>query len=294
LKNYTKLNSDKCFYTLVYIIVGIAFIVTLYPFIYVISVSISSANAVNRGDVFFWPVGFSLDGYRQVLNNNTIWTSYRNTIFYTLVGTAFNMIATVMAAYPLSRKTFCARRFFNFFIVFVMYISGGLIPTYLLITKLGFYNNRWVMIIPSLVSSYNIMVCRSAFSAIPDEVMESAFIDGANDIQILSKIAVRLITPTIAVLTLYYAVGHWNNFFTAFLYLSKQELQPLQVILRRVLILASTEFRDKSMVGRAEQYTATLQVRYATIVVATLPILAIYPFIQKYFVKGVMLGAVKG
>ncbi len=294
MKNYTKLNSDKCFYTLVYIIVGIAFIVTLYPFIYVISVSISSANAVNRGDVFFWPVGFSLDGYRQVLNNNTIWTSYRNTIFYTLVGTAFNMIATVMAAYPLSRKTFCARRFFNFFIVFVMYISGGLIPTYLLITKLGFYNNRWVMIIPSLVSSYNIMVCRSAFSAIPDEVMESAFIDGANDIQILSKIAVRLITPTIAVLTLYYAVGHWNNFFTAFLYLSKQELQPLQVILRRVLILASTEFRDKSMVGRAEKYTATLQVRYATIVVATLPILAIYPFIQKYFVKGVMLGAVKG
>jgi putative aldouronate transport system permease protein len=148
--------------------------------------------------------------------------------------------------------------------------------------------------LPTIVSSYNIMVCRSAFSAIPDEVMESAFIDGANDIQILSKIAVRLITPTIAVLTLYYAVGHWNNFFTAFLYLSKQELQPLQVILRRVLILASTEFRDKSMVGRAEQYTATLQVRYATIVVATLPILAIYPFIQKYFVKGVMLGAVKG
>ena len=178
----------------------------------------------------------TLDGYRQVFKQNGLWTAYGNTLFYTTVGTVFNLAATTIAAYPLSRNRFFARRFFNFFIAFTMYFSGGMIPTYLLITKLGFYNSRWVMIIPSLLSTYNVMVCRSAFSAIPDEVIESAEIDGSNEWQTFGHIAVRLITPTLAVLTLYYAVGHWNNFFTALLYLSKEELMPMQVLLRRVLI----------------------------------------------------------
>ena len=286
-------GNDRLFYAIVYIMAAFAFVITLWPFLYIIAVSLSGSQAVYQGEVFLWPVDITLDGYRQVFKQSGLWTAYGNTIFYTVVGTVFNLIATTIAAYPLSRNRFFARRFFNFFIAFTMYFSGGMIPTYLLITKLGFYNSRWVMIIPSLLSTYNVMVCRSAFSSIPDEVIESAEIDGSNEWQTFGHIAVRLITPTLAVLTLYYAVGHWNNFFTALLYLSKEELMPMQVLLRRVLIQASSELMDNSTASN-DMAAVSIQVRYVTIVVATLPILAIYPLLQKYFVKGVMLGAVKG
>ena len=286
-------GNDRLFYASVYIMAAFAFVITLWPFLYIIAVSFSGSQAVYQGEVFLWPVDITLDGYRQVFKQNGLWTAYGNTIFYTIVGTLFNLIATTIAAYPLSRNRFFARRFFNFFIAFTMYFSGGMIPTYLLITKLGFYNSRWVMIIPSLLSTYNVMVCRSAFSSIPDEVIESAEIDGSNEWQTFGHIAVRLITPTLAVLTLYYAVGHWNNFFTALLYLSKEELMPMQVLLRRVLIQASSELMDNSTASN-DMAAVSIQVRYVTIVVATLPILAIYPLLQKYFVKGVMLGAIKG
>ena len=285
--------NDRLFYALVYIIAIFAFVITLWPFLYIIAVSFSGSHAVYQGEVFLWPVDITLDGYRQVFKQNGLWTAYGNTLFYTTVGTVFNLAATTIAAYPLSRNRFFARRFFNFFIAFTMYFSGGKIPTYLLITKLGFYNSRWVMIIPSLLSTYNVMVCRSAFSAIPDEVIESAEIDGSNEWQTFGHIAVRLITPTLAVLTLYYAVGHWNNFFTALLYLSKEELMPMQVLLRRVLIQASSELMDNSTASN-DMAAVSIQVLSVSIVVATLPILAIYPLLQKYFVKGVMLGAVKG
>lgn len=288
-----NVGNDRLFYALVYIIAIFAFVITLWPFLYIVAVSFSGSHAVYQGEVFLWPVDITLDGYRQVFKQNGLWTAYGNTLFYTTVGTVFNLAATTIAAYPLSRNRFFARRFFNFFIAFTMYFSGGIIPTYLLITKLGFYNSRWVMIIPSLLSTYNVMVCRSAFSAIPDEVIESAEIDGSNEWQTFGHIAVRLITPTLAVLTLYYAVGHWNNFFTALLYLSKEELMPMQVLLRRVLIQASSELMDNSTASN-DMAAVSIQVRYVTIVVATLPILAIYPLLQKYFVKGVMLGAVKG
>ena len=288
-----NVGNDRLFYALVYIIAIFAFVITLWPFLYIVAVSFSGSHAVYQGEVFLWPVDITLDGYRQVFKQNGLWTAYGNTLFYTTVGTVFNLAATTIAAYPLSRNRFFARRFFNFFIAFTMYFSGGMIPTYLLITKLGFYNSRWVMIIPSLLSTYNVMVCRSAFSAIPDEVIESAEIDGSNEWQTFGHIAVRLITPTLAVLTLYYAVGHWNNFFTALLYLSKEELMPMQVLLRRVLIQASSELMDNSTASN-DMAAVSIQVRYVTIVVATLPILAISPLLQKYFVKGVMLGAVKG
>ncbi len=292
-KGSSMAASDRIFYVIVYVLAAFAFVITLYPFIYIVSVSVSDPVAVMKGQVYLWPVGLSTYGYENIFQQDTLWSSYGNTIFYTVVGTACSIAATVMTAYPLSRKTFCARKFFNFFIAFVMYFGGGLIPTYLIVTKLGFYNNRWVMIIPCLLSSYNVMVCRSAFTGIPEEVMESASIDGANDIQILAKIAVRLITPTLAVLTLYYAVGQWNNFFTALLYLTDADLQPLTILLRRIVISASTEFMNE--VEKAnDRVGASVQIRYATIVTATLPILTIYPFLQKYFVKGVMLGAVKG
>lgn len=284
--------EDRVFYGIIYLVCAAAFVITLYPFLYIVAVSFSGSHAVYQGKVVFWPVDFTLAGYQQVFKQGNLWNAYGNTIFYTVAGTTFNLVATTLAAYPLSRRHFFARRFFNFFIAFTMYFSGGLIPTYLLITNLGLYNSRWVMIIPSLLSTYNVMVCRSAFSAIPEEVIESAAIDGSNEFQTFLRIAVRLITPTLAVLTLYYAVGHWNNFFTALLYLSDEKLMPMQVLLRRVLIQSSGELLG-NMVSD-DKAAASIQVRYVTIVIATLPILAIYPLLQKYFVKGVMVGAVKG
>ncbi|MGI6537230.1 MAG: carbohydrate ABC transporter permease [Caldicoprobacterales bacterium] len=289
-----RVGSNTLFYIVVYLIAIIGGIITLYPFLYIFSVSISDPQAVNRGEVYLWPIGLNFNSYKYVLRSKGIWMAYGNTIFYVVVGTICSIVATVMAAYPLSRKSFCARKFFNFFIVFCMYFSGGLIPTYLLITSMGFYNSRWVMIIPLLVASYYIMICRSAFASLPEEVIESAIVDGANDIQILLRIAVPLITPTLAVLVLYYAVGRWNNFFTPLLYISKQELQPLQVLLRRILIQSSQELLAEEILKSEDKGMVSLQVRYVTIVVSTLPIIMAYPFIQKYFVKGIMLGAVKG
>ena len=286
-------GSDRLFMAIVYVMAFVAFVVTLYPFLYVVAVSISGSQAIYRGEVFLIPKELTLAGYKQVMSQKGLWTAYSNTIFYTVVGTAFNLVATAIAAYPLSRPSFGPRRFFNFFIAFTMYFSGGMIPSYLLNTSLGFYNSRWVMIIPGLLSTYNVMVCRSAFSAIPDEVIESAQIDGANDWQTFGRIAVRLITPTLAVLTLYYAVGHWNNFFTALLYFSDEKLMPMQVLLRRVLIQSSGELMGDTA-GSSDKAAVSIQIRYVTIVVATLPILTIYPLLQRYFVKGVMLGAVKG
>lgn len=286
-------HNDRLFYALIYIIAAIAFVITLYPFLYIVAVSFSGSQAVYKGEVVLWPVDVTLEGYKQVFTQGGLWTAYGNTVYYTVVGTVFNLAATTIAAYPLSRNKFFARRFFNFFIAFTMYFSGGMIPSYLLITRLGFYNSRWVMIIPSLLSTYNVMVCRSAFSAIPEEVIESAEIDGSNEFQTFGRIAVRLITPTLAVLTLYYAVGHWNNFFTALLYISREELMPMQVLLRRVLIQSSSELMCNSTAAN-DMAAVSIQIRYVTIVVATLPILAVYPLLQKYFVKGVMLGAVKG
>ena len=228
--------SDYLFYALVYLLAAIAFAITLYPYLYVLSVSISDSRAAFEGKVFLWPVGFSLEGYKSVLSEANLWVAYGNTLYYTAVGTVFNIVATTLAAYPLSRRSFVARRPLNFLIAFTMYFSGGLIPSYLLITGLGLYNSRWVMILPVLVSTSNMMICRSAFSSIPEEVIESAYIDGANDMQLYWHIAIRLIVPTLAVLTLYYAVGHWNSYFNAMLYLSKPKLQPLQLLLRRVLL----------------------------------------------------------
>ena len=287
--------SDKVFRLLVVLVAFCCFAITLFPFLYVVAVSFSSAAAGYAGRVFLWPVEFTLAGYKQVLTQSGLWQNYGNTIFYTVVGTVCNIVTTALMAYPLSRPTFSGRKFLNFFIAFTMYFSGGLIPTYLVITRLGLYNSRLVMILPSLLSTYNVMICRSAFSELPQDLIDCAKIDGAHEGIIFSKVAVRLITPTRAVLTLYYAVGHWNEYFTALLYLSRKELQPVQILLRRVLIQSSGEMMSAggAMVGSTKN-AATLQVRYVTIVVTTIPILTIYPFLQKYFVKGIMLGAIKG
>lgn len=288
-------TSDRIYMTFVYLFSAIAFLVTLYPFIYVVAVSFSGSQAVYRGQVFCWPVDFTLEGYKTVLQQTNFWNSYKNTIIYTGIGTVLNIIATVLAAYPLSRQRFFARKAFNFLIAFTMYFGGGMIAAYIFNTSYGLYNSRWIMWLPTLVGTYNVMICRSAFSAIPDEIMESADIDGANDLQIFYYLAIRLIPSTLAVLTLYYAVALWNEFFTPMVYLSNENLIPVQVILRRVLIQSTSEMQgSQTNVVNSDTAAVSIQIRYVTIVCATLPILAVYPLVQKYFVKGVMLGAVKG
>ncbi|CAH1196906.1 carbohydrate ABC transporter permease [Paenibacillus sp. JJ-223] len=288
--------SDRLFYVLVHILTILAVVVTLYPFLYVISISFSSVDAIDKQKVSLFPVEFTLSGYKMVLQYRELWVSFYNTVWYTVVGTLLNVVATCLAAFPLSRPQFFLRRKLNFFIAFTMYFSGGLIPAYMLINSLGLYNTRWVMVLPVLVITFNVMICRSALEGIPNEIFESASIDGANEITMLYRLAVPIIKPTLAVLALYYAVFHWNNFFTALLYLGKQDMQPLQMFLRRVLVMASPEVMQKmggAMTSNALA-VSTIQVRYVSIVVSIVPIVMIYPFIQRYFVKGITLGAVKG
>lgn len=286
--------SDWLFTILVGIIIVIAFFITLLPFVYVIAVSFSDLEYIVRGEVGLWPKGFTLSGYKQVLDQPRLWRAYYNTIWYTVVGTICNIFFTVLAAYPLSRYSFSGRKFLNFFIAFTMYFGGGMIPTYLLITKLGLYNTRMVMVIPSLISTWNIMLCRSAFTEMPTEIIESAQIDGAGEWRIVWQIAVPLVKPTLAVVTMYYAIGHWNDFMTPLIYISTESLQPMQLLLRRVLTQFSNDLMKGVNVVAYLKSVASVQIRYVTIVVAIAPILVVYPFIQKYFVKGVMLGAVKG
>ena len=287
--------SDKLLDIVVWIIAALAVIVTAYPFLYVVSVAFSDGEAVARGEVYLFPVGFSLDTFRMVMNYDQLWVAYGNSIFYTIVGTVCNVIFTCLAAYPLSRRHFFLRRKLNFFVAFTMYFSGGLIPTYMVVTGLGLYNNRLAMILPVLLSTYNMMICRSAMEAVPEDLFECASLEGANDFYMLTHIAVPLIKPTLAVLTLYYAVARYNDFFNAMLYLGKSELQPLQMFLRRILILSYAEILQQAgTAGAAAAAQNTLKIRYVCIVLAAVPIFCITPFVQKYLVSGTMLGAVKG
>ena len=288
--------GDKTFDLVVWTLVLLAVLVCVYPFLYVVSVSISNGVAVNQGKVWLFPVDLNFDAFKMVMGYSDLWVSYSNTFYYTVVGTILNILMTCLAAYPLSRRRFFLRKKLNFFLAFTMYFSGGLIPTYIVVTSLGLYNSRWSMILPVLVSVFNVMICRSAFEAIPEELFEEASLEGANDFICLGKIAIPLSKPTLAVLTLYYAVARYNDFFNAMLYLGKKELQPLQLFLRKILLLSSSEIMQtaggSTAIAAAAQ--STLQVRYVCIVLAVIPIMLICPFVQKHLVQGAMLGAVKG
>ncbi|GLB31839.1 sugar ABC transporter permease [Lacrimispora amygdalina] len=288
--------TDKLFDICIWVLIAIAVCITLYPFVYVVSISLSSGEAVNKGLITLLPVDINLDTYRMVMAYKDLWISYGNTFYYTITGTCLNIVFTCLAAYPLSRKRFFLRKKMNFLLAFTMYFSGGLIPSYLVVTGLGLYNSRLAMILPVLVSAYNVMICRSAFEGVAEELFENAYLEGANDLQILVKIAIPLIKPTLAVLTLYYAVARYNDFFSALLYIGKQNLQPLQLFLRRILLMASTEIMQASGNATAASAAAqsTIQIRYVCIVLSMVPIVCLTPFIQKYLVKGTMLGAVKG
>lgn len=290
----SSIIGDIVFDTLIWIFLIIAAVVCVYPFLYVVSVSISSGAAVNRGEVVLLPVDLNFEALKTVLAYRQLWSAYGNTLFYTVTGTVLNVVFTCLAAYPLSRKSFCFRKQCNFLLAFTMYFSGGLIPIYIVVTKLGLYNSRWAMIIPVLISAYNVMICRSAFEAVSEELYEEAAIEGANDFYILSRIAVPLIKPTLAVLTLYYAVARYNDFFNAMLYISDPDKEPLQVFLRRIILQASMEITQTTSLSMGALSQSSIQIRYVCIVVSVVPIMLVVPLVQKYLVQGTMLGSVKG
>lgn len=289
-------REDVVFDTVNTVILTLASLMVLYPLLYVLSASFSSRAAVVTGRVWLWPVEPSLEGYRAVFINDSVMTGYMNSFIYAVVGTAVNVTLTVVAAYPLSRRDFKARNLLMFLFTFTMIFNGGLIPTYLLVRSLGMINTRAVMIIPNAIGVWHIIVARTYYqSTISTELLEAAKLDGCSDFRFVRSVVVPLSKALTAVLMLFYAVQHWNAFFQAFIYLSKEELFPLQIILRDILIMNQI---DASMVVDPEEFAAkegmAELLKYSLIVVASVPVLCLYPFVQRYFVKGVMIGAIKG
>ena len=270
-------------------------VITLYPLLYVVFASLSDSNELMKhSGLLLKPVGFSWAAYKAVFKNPNILQGYKNTIIVLISSVTVSMFLTCLAAYVLSRKNVLFNGVITFIIMFTMFFSGGMIPTYLLVNNLGLTNTYWALILPTAISTYNMIIMRTGFAAIPESLEESAKIDGANHFTILFKIVIPLAKPTMAVIVLYYAVACWNLWFNAMIYLQKRrDLQPLQLILRGILIENDTSNMQDGNVGQDTESIAE-SIKYAVIVVATLPILAIYPFLQKYFIKGIMIGAVKG
>lgn len=300
------LSNDKVFYFINGTLLLILLIAVLLPVLYLFTNAFSNSDAVAAGKVTFWPLakkadgsfglGISLDGFKAVFKNDQILTGYRNTIIYTVCGTALNMFLTLLAAYPLSRHDLPGRNGIMMVFAFTMIFSGGMIPNYLLMQQLGLLNNPLAMIIPGGISIYNMVICRTFFqSTIPRELLESAQIDGCNDFRFFVQMALPLSKAVIAVICLYYAVAHWNAYFEAFLYLQKKELYPLQIVLKDILIsnTVSAEMLEGASLGSVD-FNIIHVLKYASIIVACLPIWCIYPFVQKYFVQGVMIGSIKG
>lgn len=289
-------GTDLAFTIVNYIFLCIIFVSVLYPLIFVVSASFSDPIAVSTGKVVLWPVQFTLKAYQRIFEYSRIWSGYMNSIFYAVVGTAVNVVMTILAAYPLSRKDLYGKNLFMGLFVFSMMFSGGLIPFYLVVNELGLYNTRWAIIIPSALSVWNMIITITFFrSSLPQELLEAAQLDGCSDIQYLARIVLPLSAPIIAVLCLFYAVGHWNQYFNALIFLANKDLFPLQLILRDILVANTI---DLSLLEDAKTMAAKAGMRdllkFALIIVSSVPVLAIYPFVQKYFVKGLMIGAIKG
>ncbi len=288
--------GDRIFMGFLYLFLTIAMIVVLYPMIFILSASFSDARMVSSGRVWLWPVKPTLIAYEAVFKNPRIVMSFFNSLFYMGAGTVINLVLTVLASYALSRKNLVGRNFFTGLFVFTMLFSGGLIPTYLLMGDLHLLNTRWVLLLCSALSVWNVIVTRTYYqSTIPEELHEAATLDGCDDFRFLIKVAIPLSGPILAVMGLYYGVSHWNSYFNAMLYLRNENYYPLQIILRNILVLQNV---DTSMIKDADvllrmQGLADL-LKYSVSVISTVPLLIMYPFVQKYFIKGVMVGALKG
>ncbi len=247
------------------------------------------------GKVVLFPVGFTLQAYQAVLDYNQIWVGFANSLFYTVVGTGVNLAVTILAGYALSRKDLVGRNFFMFLFAFTMLFNGGIVPTYLVVNELGLINTRWALIIPQALSVWNLIIAVTYFrTSIPPELLEAAQLDGCSDFQYLARVVIPLSAPIIAVLTLFYAVSHWNEYFSALLYLNKQELYPLQIMLRNILVQNQIDFTMIDISAFTARQAMRELLKYALIVVASVPVLLIYPFVQRYFLKGIMIGAIKG
>jgi len=268
-------------------------VITLYPLYYVTIISISDGMAVMRGEVKLIPKGITLDSYKVIMQNADIFISFKNTIVYTVLGTVINIFMSCLCAYPLSRKNFSGRNFFTKMIVVTMFIAGGMIPSYLVINSLHMLDTMWAIVLPVAINTYNMIIIRTSFQALPESLTESAKIDGANDIYILMKIVIPLSKAVLATMVLFYSVAHWNDYFSPMLYLNDKAKFPLQIILRNIVVSGMFS-EESSMMGSVSQFRVTeITLRYAVIIFATLPILLVYPFVQKYFVKGVMIGSLK-
>lgn len=289
--------NDKIFDIADNIILVVLLFIFAWPLWFVLIASFSDYNAVASGQVILWPKGLTLGGYQEVFKYNTLWTGYANTIFYSVVGTAINMIMTVCCAYPLSCKDFKPRKVIMYILMFTMYFSGGLIPTYLVVKSLGLLSTRWAMIIPGAVSFYNCLIVRSYFmNSIPTELKEASTLDGANAAQYLLKVVLPLSKPVLAVVALYYFIGHWNDYYNALIYIYDKNLYPLQTILKNLLcdVQSTMDMGGMDTEFLSELYARKQIMKYSVIIVSMIPVLMIYPLVQKYFVKGVMVGAVKG
>ena len=265
----------------------------LYPLVYIFLGSISDSNLLvqNRG-LLLKPLGFSLQAYDLVLENPMILLGYKNTILYMTVGTTINVTLTAMGAYALSRKKVMLAGALMFIMVFTMFFEGGLVPTYLLVKNLGMYNNIWAVTIPNAMRVWCLIIMRTGFQQVPVDLEESARLDGANDLQILYKVILPVSMPVVAVIILFYGVDHWNSYFNAMIFLRDRNLYNLQLVLREILV--SNNVSEATRFGNADRYAIQISIKYAVIIVSTVPILCIYPFLQKYFAKGIMIGAIKG
>jgi multiple sugar transport system permease protein/putative aldouronate transport system permease protein len=289
-------GSDRAFTVFNYIILTLFLIAVAYPLVYVFSASMSDPRAVISGKMWLWPVDITFDGYRAVFRNSRIVTGFQNSLFYTVVGTFVSVTLTILAAYPLSRKDLAGRNFIMFLFVFTLLFGGGLIPTYLVVREVGLLNTRWALIIPTALSVYNMIITRTFFqSTIPDELLEAAQLDGCSDFRFVRDVVIPLSGPIIAVNALFYAVSQWNQYFNALIYLTNPDLFPLQLVLREILVQNQVDFSQISDVNQlmARQQLQDL-LKYSLIVVASAPVLIIYPFVQKHFVRGVLIGSLKG
>lgn len=287
-------REDRIFDAVIFVLVALVMLITIYPLYIVVVASFSAPMDVISGRVWIWPSGFNLEGYKRIFANNDILIGYRNTLVYTVLGTLVSIVLTMSAAYPLSRSKLYGRNAVMFLFAFTMFFRGGMIPTYLTLKGLGLYNNLAVMLLFGALSVYNVIVARTFLqNTIPNEVYEAAEVDGSNDLQTFFQIVLPLSMPILAVLTLFYAVGIWNNYFTGLIYLKDRSRYPLQMFLREILVTQADSMSD-GLEADMNKMLVQESVKYGAIVISSVPMIILYPFLQKFFVKGVMIGAIKG
>ena len=290
-----RTRADKAFDLMDYIFLTVAFLLVAYPLYFVVIASVSDPIAVYEGRVILYPIKPTLEGYRRILSYSTLFTGYKNTLLYTLVGTSINVVLTITAGYALSRKELVGRNIMMMGVMITMIVSGGMIPNYLLVRSLRIYNTMWALILPGAVSTWNLIVTRTFFQqTIPDELREAADLDGCSDTAFFLRVVLPLSTSIIAVMILFYAVSHWNSYFNALIYLSSTAKYPLQLVLRNILIVNTLDDMVNDVATQAAQQRMGDLIKYGMIIISSLPLLILYPFLQKYFVQGVMIGAIKG